>query len=363
MTVRCEYLVTGGAGFIGSNFVRRCLTKTQTSVAVADKLTYAGNLSNLREFLHTGRLHFARADICDQQAMLGLLQNHRPRFVVNFAAESHVDRSILAPEDFVMTNVVGTLRLLRACEAYLEQQSADFRRSFRFIHVSTDEVFGSLTFDAPGFTEDSHYDPSSPYSATKAASDHIVRAWSTTYGFPCIITNCSNNYGPCQFPEKLIPLMIVRALAEESLPVYGKGLNVRDWLYVDDHCDAIDVVIKRGKLGASYNIGGLADRSNIEVVRQICSVLDEVRPRANSSSYSDLIAFVADRPGHDLRYSMRIDKIRSELGWVPSISFDEGIGRTIRWYLDNPDWVRDVQSGAYREWIDSNYSERSAVGR
>ena len=321
-------LVTGGAGFIGSNFVVSTLAETGEPIVTLDKLTYAGSLMNLAAVADDARHTFVRGDICDRELVRSLLQKHQPRAILHFAAESHVDRSITGPADFVQTNVVGTWALLEEARAYCTNDS------FRFLHVSTDEVYGSLRADEPAFTEERPFAPNSPYAASKAAADHLARAYFHTYGLPVLTTNCSNNYGPHQYPEKLVPLMIRNALAGKPLPVYGDGRNVRDWLYVADHCDALRLVLARGKPGETYNIGGESERANNEVVQRLCSLLDKARPR-RSGSYADLIAFVTDRPGHDRRYAMDIGKIRRELGWAPKESFDTGLEKTVHWYLSN----------------------------
>ncbi len=345
-------LVTGGAGFIGSNFVRYVLAETEARVVVVDKLTYAGNLGNLNSVLQDPRLEFVEADICDGRAMAELFRESRPTSVVNFAAESHVDRSIDGPRAFFDTNVGGTFELLEVSRRYLED-GAD-RDRFRFLHVSTDEVYGTLG-DTGLFTEDTPYAPNSPYAASKAAADHFVRAYYETYGVPTVLTNCSNNYGPYQFPEKLIPLMILNARDGKPLPIYGDGSNVRDWLYVEDHCSGILLALEKGRLGEKYNIGGLNERKNIEVVDRICELLDEYSPAPENSalggkikSYSELKTYVKDRPGHDKRYAIDATKIRDELGWKPSLGFDDGMAKTVRWYLDNLAWCENVQSGNYR---------------
>ena len=351
-------LVTGGAGFIGANFVIDWLAAGGEPVVNLDKLTYAGNLGNLEPVRGDARHRFVRGDIGDSALVDGLLATHRPRAVVNFAAESHVDRSIHGPAAFIETNVVGTFRLLESVRGYLAGLPADERARFRFLHVSTDEVFGSLGPADPAFSETTPYAPNSPYSASKAASDHLVRAYHHTYGVPTLATNCSNNYGPRQFPEKLIPLMIVNALAGKALPVYGDGQQVRDWLYVKDHCSAIREVLARGELGATYNIGGWNEKPNIEIVRIICALLDEIRP-AREGSYERLITYVADRPGHDRRYAIDARRLQRELGWKPAETFESGIRKTVSWYLDNPDWVEHVQSGSYREWVATQYGGHS----
>jgi dTDP-glucose 4,6-dehydratase len=353
-----KILVTGGAGFIGSNFVRHCVSGCGLSVNNVDKLTYAGNLGNLRDLEANSGYRFTHADINDVPAMRKLLGEYRPFAIVHFAAESHVDRSILAPDEFIQTNIHGTFALLEEAKAYWKELSGAEKDQFRFLHVSTDEVYGSLSPSDPAFTEETPYAPNSPYSASKAASDHLVRAYHHTYGLPVLTTNCSNNYGPYQFPEKLIPLMISNAIAGKKLPVYGDGLNVRDWLYVTDHCEAILEVLRKGRPGQTYNIGGCAEMTNLDVVNTICRTLDELRPRADSSSHTALISFVKDRPGHDRRYAMDIRKIKAELGWSPKESFASGIRKTVSWYLENSDWVESVTSGAYRDWIKTQYAGR-----
>jgi dTDP-glucose 4,6-dehydratase len=350
-------LVTGGAGFIGANFVLDWLATGDEPVLNVDKLTYAGNLKSLESLQGDARHVFVQADIGDGQTLARLLAEHRPRAVVNFAAESHVDRSIHGPEDFIQTNVVGTFRLLEAVRGYWSALDAEAKAAFRFLHVSTDEVYGSLAPAAPAFTEDHLYEPNSPYSASKAASDHLVRAWHHTYGLPVLTTNCSNNYGPLHFPEKLIPLMIVNALAGKPLPIYGDGMQVRDWLYVRDHCSAIRRVLEAGKLGDTYNVGGWNEKPNVEIVNTVCALLDELRPKADGTSYSAQITYVKDRPGHDRRYAIDARKLERELGWKPAETFETGIRKTVQWYLDNPEWVADVQSGAYREWVSRQYTE------
>jgi dTDP-glucose 4,6-dehydratase len=347
-------LVTGGAGFIGSNFVLDWLEHSDEPVLTLDALTYAGNIHNLDRLRGDPRHIFVQGDICDRPLIDRLLATHRPRAIVHFAAESHVDRSIHGPGAFIRTNVEGTFTLLEAARAHWQALPAEEKSAFRFHHVSTDEVYGSLSADAPAFTENHPYRPNSPYSASKAASDHLVRAWFHTYGLPVLTTNCSNNYGPYHFPEKLIPLMIVNALAGKPLPVYGDGLNVRDWLYVSDHCSAIRTVLARGRVGETYNVGGWNEMPNIEIVRTICALLDEMKPDP-AGAYSRLITFVKDRPGHDRRYAIDARKIERELGWRPAETFATGIRKTVRWYLDHPEWVAQVQSGAYREWIATQY--------
>jgi dTDP-glucose 4,6-dehydratase len=348
-------LVTGGAGFIGSNFVLDWLAQSDEPALNLDKLTYAGNLGNLRSLEGDARHVFVRGDIGDAALVARLLAEHRPRAVINFAAESHVDRSIHGAEDFIQTNVMGTFRLLEAVRAHWLSMPETERTAFRFLHVSTDEVYGSLAPEAPAFTEQHAYEPNSPYSASKAASDHLVRAWHHTHGLPVLTTNCSNNYGPFHFPEKLIPLMIVNALAGKPLPVYGDGLQVRDWLYVGDHCSAIRRVLEAGRVGETYNVGGWNEQPNIAIVKTICSLLDELRPRADGQSYAVQITHVKDRPGHDRRYAIDARKIEAELGWRPAETFDSGIRKTVRWFLDHPEWVDEVQSGAYRGWVQTQY--------
>ncbi len=350
-------LVTGGAGFIGANFVLDWLAAGDEPVLNVDKLTYAGNLKSLESLQGDARHVFVQADIGDGEVLARLLAEHQPRAVVNFAAESHVDRSIHGPEDFIQTNVVGTFRLLEAVRGYWSALDAEARAAFRFLHVSTDEVYGSLAPAAPAFTEDHNYEPNSPYSASKAASAHLVRAWHHTYGLPVLTTNCSNNYGPLHFPEKLIPLMIVNALAGKPLPIYGDGMQVRDWLYVRDHCSAIRRVLEAGRLGETYNVGGWNEKPNVEIVNTVCALLDELRPKADGTSYAAQITYVKDRPGHDRRYAIDARKLERELGWKPAETFETGIRKTVQWYLDNPEWVADVQSGAYREWVSRQYTE------
>ncbi|WP_343590500.1 dTDP-glucose 4,6-dehydratase [Paracidovorax wautersii] len=352
-------LVTGGAGFIGANFVLDWLAGSQEPVVNLDKLTYAGNLQTLASLQSDGRHHFVQGDIGDAELVARLLAQHRPRAVVNFAAESHVDRSIHGPEDFVQTNVVGTFRLLEAVRHYWQTLPAGEKEAFRFLHVSTDEVYGTLSADAPAFTESHAYEPNSPYSASKAASDHLVRAWHHTYGLPVLTTNCSNNYGPFHFPEKLIPLMIVNALAGKNLPVYGDGMQIRDWLYVKDHCSAIRRVLEAGQLGETYNVGGWNEKPNIEIVQTICALLDELRPRADGHSYQEQITYVTDRPGHDRRYAIDARKLERELGWKPAETFDTGIRKTVEWYLAHEDWVANVQSGGYRDWVAKQYGNEA----
>jgi dTDP-glucose 4,6-dehydratase len=351
-------LVTGGAGFIGSNFVLDWLALGDEGVVNLDALTYAGNLRNLASLADDPRHVFVHGDIGDRPLLDRLLAEHRPRAIIHFAAESHVDRSIHGPGEFMRTNVQGTFTLLEAARSYWSGLPEPARSAFRFHHVSTDEVYGSLAPTAPAFTEEHRYEPNSPYSASKAASDHLVRAWHHTYGLPVLTTNCSNNYGPYHFPEKLIPLMIVNALAGKPLPVYGDGQQVRDWLYVTDHCSGIRAVLERGRVGETYNIGGWNEQANIDIVRMVCSLLDELRPDP-AGPYSRLITHVTDRPGHDRRYAIDARKIERELGWRPVETFDSGIRKTVQWYLENADWVAEVQSGSYREWLQQNYSRRA----
>lgn len=351
-------LVTGGAGFIGSNFVLDWISETGEAVVNLDKLTYAGNLANLSS-LEGNPLHiFVRADIGDTEAVAKLLRKYNIRAIVNFAAESHVDRSIHGPAEFIQTNVVGTFRLLDEARSYWSELPQDKQNDFRFLHVSTDEVYGTLKALDPAFKETNPYEPNSPYSASKAASDHLVRAWHHTYGLPVLTTNCSNNYGPYHFPEKLIPLCILNALNGKSLPIYGDGQQIRDWLYVKDHCAAIRRVLEAGEMGETYNIGGWNEKANLEVVNAICSILDELKPRRDDKPYSAQIAFVTDRPGHDRRYAIDASKLERELGWKPAETFETGIRKTVRWYLDNSAWVSTVTSGEYRTWIDTNYGSR-----
>ncbi len=349
-------LVTGGAGFIGANFVLDWLAHHDEPVINVDKLTYAGNLENLASLQGDARHIFVQADIGDSAVIGQLLAQHQPRAVINFAAESHVDRSIHGPEDFIQTNVVGTFRLLEAVRAYWNGLEGEAKTSFRFLHVSTDEVYGTLSLTDPAFTEENNYEPNSPYSASKAASDHLVRAWHHTYGLPVLTTNCSNNYGPLHFPEKLIPLMIVNALAGKPLPIYGDGQQIRDWLYVRDHCSAIRRVLEAGKVGETYNVGGWNEKANIDIVKTVCALLDELRPRTDGKSYAEQITFVTDRPGHDRRYAIDARKLERELGWKPAETFETGIRKTVQWYLDHPEWVANVQSGSYRDWVQKQYS-------
>ena len=352
--------VTGGAGFIGSNFVLDWLALSDEPVVNLDKLTYAGNLENLASLQGDARHHFVQGDLGDRTLVDALLARHRPRAVLHFAAESHVDRSIHGPEDFIQTNIVGTFRLLEAVRAYWSGLPEAEKAAFRSLHVSTDEVYGTLSNDDPPFAETNAYEPNSPYSASKAASDHLVRAWHHTYGLPVLTTNCSNNYGPYHVPEKLIPLMIVNALAGKPLPVYGDGMQVRDWLYVKDHCSAIRRVLEAGRLGETYNVGGWNEKPNIEIVHTVCALLDELRPRVDGQPYASQISYVTDRPGHDRRYAIDARKIERELGWKPAETFETGIRKTVQWYLDNPEWVANVQSGAYREWVAKQYEGEAA---
>ncbi len=350
-------IVTGAAGFIGSNFVLDWIAAGLGKVISLDALTYAGNLANLAALRDKPSHTFVKGNICDTELLTRVFNEHRPSAILHFAAESHVDRSIHGPREFVETNVMGTFVLLEAARHYWTQLAGDERKNFRFLHVSTDEVFGSLGPSDPAFAETKAYEPNSPYSASKAASDHLVRAWHHTYGLPVVTTNCSNNYGPYQFPEKLIPLVIANALAGKKLPIYGDGSNVRDWLYVGDHCSAIREVLKRGRLGETYNIGGCNERTNLQVVRAICALLDEMRPD-KAGGRERLIEYVKDRPGHDRRYAIDARKIEAELGWTPSETFETGMRKTVKWYLDHQDWVQTVLSGEYRTWIDQNYRQR-----
>jgi dTDP-glucose 4,6-dehydratase len=350
-------LVTGGAGFIGANFVLGWLEQFDEAIVNLDILTYAGNLETLATLAEDERHIFVKGDIGNFGLVADLLERYQPRAIINFAAESHVDRSIHGPEDFIQTNIVGTFRLLEAARNYWSGLDGKAKQAFRFLHVSTDEVYGSLLPGAPAFGEAHGYEPNSPYSASKAASDHLVRAYHHTYGLPVLTTNCSNNYGPYQFPEKLIPLMIVNALAGKPLPIYGDGQQIRDWLYVKDHCDAICRVLEAGIPGQTYNIGGWNEKPNIEIVHIICGLLDELRPK-DMGSYNNLINFVTDRPGHDRRYAIDASKIERELGWKPAETFETGILKTVQWYLDNNNWIDNVKSGAYRTWIEKNYTER-----
>ena len=359
-------LITGAAGFIGGNFVHHWFDKQALErageapepVVVLDKLTYAGNPQTIQAHLDAGRCQLVQGDIGDRALVSRLLAEHRPRAVLHFAAESHVDRSIHGPGEFIQTNMVGTFELLEAVRAYWGELPADDKAAFRFLHVSTDEVYGSLSETDPAFSETTAYAPNSPYSASKAGSDHLVRAYHHTYGLPTLTTNCSNNYGPYHFPEKLIPLMILNALDGKALPVYGDGQNIRDWLYVRDHCEAIRQVLARGRLGETYNVGGKNEIKNLDVVKVICAKLDALRPKADGSSYASQITFVTDRPGHDRRYAIDPTKIEREIGWTPAETFESGIDKTVRWYLENTQWIDAVRTGAYREWVSKNYSAR-----
>jgi dTDP-glucose 4,6-dehydratase len=348
-------LVTGGAGFIGANFVLDWLASHDEPVVNLDKLTYAGNMETLAPLKGDPRHIFVRGDIGDSALVADLLARHQPRAIIHFAAESHVDRSIADPEEFIQTNIVGTFRLLEAARQFWAALPAGEKGAFRFLQVSTDEVYGSLRPTDPAFSETNRYEPNSPYSASKAASDHLTRAYHHTYGLPVLTTNCSNNYGPYHFPEKLIPLMIVNALAGKPLPVYGDGQQVRDWLYVKDHCSGIRRVLEAGKPGETYNIGGCNEKPNIDIVHAVCALLDELRPRAGGS-YREQVTFIKDRPGHDRRYAIDAGKIMQELGWKPAETFETGIRKTVQWYLDNPEWVTHVQSGAYRDWVEAQYA-------
>jgi dTDP-glucose 4,6-dehydratase len=349
-------LITGGAGFIGANFVLDWVAQTDEKIVNLDKLTYAGNLESLDSLKDNLQHVFVKGDIGDASLVPQLLAEHQPRAVLNFAAESHVDRSIHGPGDFIETNIVGTFRLLESVRGHWSGLAAEAKEKFRFLHVSTDEVYGSLSPQDPAFTEHHAFEPNSPYSASKASSDHLVRAWHHTYGLPVLTTNCSNNYGPLHFPEKLIPLMIVNALAGKPLPVYGDGMQVRDWLYVKDHCSAIRRVLEAGKLGDTYNVGGWNEKPNIEIVKTVCALLDSMRPRADAQSYATQIAYVKDRPGHDRRYAIDARKLEKELGWTPAETFETGIQKTVAWYLENSEWVSHVQSGAYRDWLTQQYT-------
>ena len=350
-------LVTGGAGFIGSNFTLDWLSNPGAEGIInLDKLTYAGNLANLTALQDDSRHIFVQGDIGDKALVTKLLKEHQPRAIVNFAAESHVDRSINGPMEFIATNIVGTFNLLECAREYWDSLAPTEKSSFRLHHISTDEVYGSLSATDLAFTEQNPYEPNSPYSASKAASDHLVRAWFHTYKLPVVTTNCSNNYGPYHFPEKLIPLVILNALNNKPLPIYGDGQQVRDWLYVGDHCSAIREVLAHGKLGETYNIGGWNEKANIDVVKTICSILDELKPRSDGKSYAEQISFVKDRPGHDRRYAIDASKIERELGWRPAQTFETGIRKTVQWYLDNPDWIKGVVSGSYRDWLHKQYN-------
>ena len=349
-------LVTGGAGFIGSNFVLDWIASESGTIVNLDKLTYAGNLQNLDSIADNPRHIFVRGDIGDTKIVDQILTEHRPRAIVNFAAESHVDRSIHGPGEFIQTNIVGTFHLLEATRAYWNGLNEEEKKDFRFLHVSTDEVYGSLRPEDAAFKETNAYEPNSPYSASKAASDHLVRAYHHTYGLPVLTTNCSNNYGPYHFPEKLIPLIIHNALAGKPLPIYGDGQQIRDWLYVRDHCSAIRRVLEAGRVGETYNVGGWNEKPNLDVVHILCAILDELTPRSDGKPYSELITYVTDRPGHDRRYAIDATKIHCELGWKPAETFETGIRKTVQWYLDNQAWVKNVTSGDYKNWIQKNYS-------
>ena len=349
-------VVTGAAGFIGSNFVLNWLTHSKEKVIALDKLTYAGNLENLQSVENNPNYLFIHGDISDSKLVAMTLEEHQPRAIINFAAESHVDRSIHVPDDFIQTNIVGTYRLLEEARLFFNILSEENQKEFRFLHVSTDEVYGTLSANDPAFKEEKRYEPNSPYSASKAASDHLVRAWHHTYGLPVLTTNCSNNYGPYHFPEKLIPLCILKALQGQDLPIYGDGQQIRDWLYVVDHCKGIETVLDKGKIGETYNIGGWNEKTNLEVVHTLCDLLDELKPREDGKSYKKQITFVKDRPGHDQRYAIDATKISKELGWKPEETFETGIRKTVQWYLDNQDWVANVQSGEYQNWLTKNYS-------
>ncbi len=354
-------LVTGGAGFIGSNFVLDWVRQNLGTVINLDKLTYAGNLNNLHSVKKNPNHIFVQGDIGDKALVRKLLREHQLMAVVNFAAESHVDRSIHSPSEFIQTNIVSVFNLLEETLSYWRELNAKEQETFRFLHISTDEVYGSLGMNDPPFTEESPYQPNSPYAASKASSDHLVRSYFHTYGLPTLTTNCSNNYGPYQYPEKLIPLMILNALSEKPLPVYGDGKNIRDWLYVEDHCSAIRVVLEKGRIGETYNIGGRSEKANIEVVRTLAILLDEIHPR-KKGTYGELIAYVTDRPGHDRRYAINADKIDRELGWKPSESFETGIQKTIEWYLNHHEWIEQVASGKYQDWVKTNYQTRGLQG-
>ena len=354
-----KILVTGGAGFIGSAVIRHIINNTDDSVVNVDKLTYAGNLESLEGVSQNSRYAFERIDICDRIEVDRVIRAHQPDAVMHLAAESHVDRSISGPAEFIETNIIGTYTLLEAVRTYRNGLDDEKRAAFRFHHISTDEVYGDLEGPEELFTETTPYQPSSPYSASKASSDHLVRAWSRTYGLPTLVTNCSNNYGPCHFPEKLIPLIILNALEGKALPVYGKGNQVRDWLYVEDHARALYKVVTEGVINETYNIGGHNEKQNLEVVHTLCALLDEMRPDSPFKPHADLITYVQDRPGHDMRYAIDASKIQRELGWTPEETFESGIRKTVEWYLSNPEWVAHVKSGAYQQWIDENYVKRA----
>ncbi|MGE8043355.1 dTDP-glucose 4,6-dehydratase [Pseudomonas monteilii] len=354
-----KILVTGGAGFIGSAVVRHIISNTKDSVVNVDKLTYAGNLESLQSVDQSDRYAFERVDICDRDALDRVFREHQPDAVMHLAAESHVDRSISGPSEFIQTNIIGTYVLLEAARGYWSSLDEHRQAAFRFHHISTDEVYGDLEGPEDLFTETTPYQPSSPYSASKASSDHLVRAWARTYGLPTLVTNCSNNYGPFHFPEKLIPLVILNALEGKPLPIYGKGDQIRDWLFVEDHARALYKVVTEGEVGETYNIGGHNEKQNIEVVRTVCALLDELRPDSPFRPHIDLLTYVQDRPGHDLRYAIDASKIQRELGWVPEETFESGIRKTVQWYLDNAQWVAHVKSGSYQQWIDKNYTTRA----
>lgn len=355
-------LVTGGAGFIGSNFVLDWMAQDGTALVNVDKLTYAGNPNNLAAVKHNTRHHFVQADIGDTEKMASLLAQYQPQAIVHFAAESHVDRSILGPGAFITTNINGTFSLLEASRAYWSALAAPQKSAFRFLHVSTDEVYGTLDATAPAFTETTPFAPNSPYAASKAAADHLVRAYHHTYGMPVLTTNCSNNYGPFHFPEKLIPLVITNALAGKDLPIYGDGLQVRDWLFVNDHCAAIRAVLAAGTPGETYNIGGWNEKTNLEVVHTLCQLLDELKPKAGGGSYLEQITYVKDRPGHDRRYAIDARKIEREIGWKPQETFESGMRKTVQWYLCHQEWITNVQSGDYLKWVEQNYDARATAG-
>jgi dTDP-glucose 4,6-dehydratase len=349
-------IVTGAAGFIGSNFVLNWFEHQDEKVIALDKLTYAGNLENLKSVEKNKNYEFVHGDIGDSKLISELLQEHQPRAIINFAAESHVDRSIHGPDEFMLTNIMGTYRMLNAVRLFYDELNDKDQKKFRFLHVSTDEVYGTLSLTDPAFKEGNKYEPNSPYSASKASSDHLVRAWHHTYGLPVLTTNCSNNYGPYHFPEKLIPLCILKALQGQDLPIYGDGQQIRDWLYVVDHCKGIATVLEKGVVGESYNIGGWNEKTNLEVVHTLCDLLDELKPHEDGKSYREQITFVKDRPGHDRRYAIDATKIANELGWKPEETFETGIRKTVQWYLDNQDWVANVQSGEHKNWLAKNYS-------
>ena len=349
-------LVTGAAGFIGSNFTLNWLSHSNEQIIALDKLTYAGNLENLKSIESNPNYIFVQGDIGDSKLTAKILKEYQPRAILNFAAESHVDRSIYGPDDFIQTNILGTYHFLKEVRTYFDELSVQLKNNFRFLHVSTDEVFGTLNADDPPFNEVKRYEPNSPYSASKAASDHLVRAWYHTYGLPVITTHCSNNYGPFHFPEKLIPLCILNALKGKSIPLYGDGMQVRDWLYVVDHCKGVEKVLEGGRVGETYNIGGFNEKTNLEVVHTLCELLDEMKPNDNRKSYKDQIIFVDDRPGHDIRYAIDSSKISNDLDWKPEQTFSTGIKKTVQWYIDNQEWVKNVQSGEYKSWIAKKYS-------